>query len=318
MLMTLILAIGGALGAFVAGSSLLAARRPKVDEFVVTGGGGRRNVAPVAMRDRIERPFSRLADRASRRGARKAGKTLAEELGQAGLTFRTSEWMMIRIGCGVLLFLLGFMRFQGPVQGVVLGVLGYFAPALYLRYRQGARRRAFTRQLVDGVTLLSSSLKAGHSFAQAIDMVAKNGQPPMSEEFDRVVREMNIGGSPEQALQKLVRRVESEDLDLIVTAVLIHQSVGGNLSKILDSISHTLRERIRVRGEVAAITAQARASGWIITVLPLAVGGLLYVIAPNYFRPMTTQLLGWLMLGVCGVMIFIGNLFIRKITRIRV
>src|SRR5205807_9524698 len=123
---------------------------------------------------------------------------------------------------------------------------------------QARQRCAFALQLVDVVTLISSALKAVHSFPQALDMGARTGNPPVSEEFDRVVREMAIGGSPEQALQKMVKRVESDDLDLIVTAVLIHHSVGGNLSRILDSISHTLRERIRVRGEISAITAQAR------------------------------------------------------------
>jgi tight adherence protein B len=224
----------------------------------------------------------------------------------------------MRFGCAAFLALVGLLRFGVGLQPIVMAVLGYFIPGLYLRYRQGRRRRAFQQQLVDTVTLLSSALKAGHSFPQALDTVARNGNPPISEEFDRVVREMNIGGSAEQALQKLVRRVESDDLDLIVTAVLIHSTVGGNLSRILDAISNTIRERIRVRGEISAITAQARASGWIITLLPVVVAGILYFIAPGYFRPMTSQLLGWLMLAFCAISIFIGNLIIRRITRIRV
>lgn len=318
MLLTLILGVAAALGAFLAGSSLLGLRQSGTEEIAIRGGAGRRNAAAIPVRERLERPFMKLAERGNRSGRRAGRKSLAEELGQAGLTLRTSEWVMIRFGCAGVLFLFGLVRFGALLQPVILAIAGYFLPSFYLRYRQVKRRRAFTRQLVDAVTLLSSSLKAGHSFAQAIDMVAKNGNPPISEEFDRVVREMNIGGSPEQALQKLVRRIESDDLDLIVTAVLIHQSVGGNLAKVLDSISHTLRERIRVRGEISAITAQARASGWIITALPIAVAGLLYVIAPNYFRPMTERLLGWLMLAFCGIAIFCGNYFIRRITRIRV
>jgi tight adherence protein B len=313
----LALGILGALGVFVAVTSLLGSRQTEI-EVAHAGGGGRRFGEPATMRDRLERPFSKLAEGASRRGSRRGRPTLAEQLGQAGLTLRTSEFVMMRFGCAALLALIGLLRFGIGLQPVVMAVLGYFIPGLYLRYRQSRRRRAFQQQLVDTITLLSSALKAGHSFPQALDTVAKNGNPPISEEFDRVVREMNIGGSAEQALQKLVRRVESEDLDLIVTAVLIHSTVGGNLSRILDAISHTIRERIRVRGEISAITAQARASGWIITLLPVAVAGLLYFIAPGYFRPMTEQLLGWLMLVFCGVSIFIGNLIIRRITRIRV
>jgi tight adherence protein B len=314
MLLTLILGAAGALGAFLVGMSL-ASRQPRADVVATSGGGGRRFGAPnVGARDRLEGRFRRFAER----GGRRNRKSLTEELAQAGLTLRTSEWLMIRIGSAAFLGLFALLRFDALPQAVIFGIIGYFAPTGYLRYRQVRRRTAFSRQLVDAVTLLSSSLKAGHSFPQALDMVSKNAQAPLGEEFDRVVREMNIGGSPDQALQKMVRRVESDDLDLIVTAVLIHQSIGGNLSRILDSISHTLRERVRVRGEIAAITAQARASGWIITALPVVVAGLLYVIAPGYFRPMLEQLLGWLMLAVCAISILIGNFFIRRITRIRV
>ena len=255
MLLTLVLGVAGALGAFLVGMSLVS-REPKPDVIATSGGGGRRFGAPnVSARDRLEGRLQRFSDR----GGRRNRKSLAEELAQAGLTLRTSEWLMIRLGCAVFLALFALLRFEALPQALIFGILGYFAPTGYLRYRQARRRTAFSRQLVDAVTLLSSSLKAGHSFPQALDMVSKNAQPPLAEEFDRVVREMNIGGSVDQALQKMVKRVESDDLDLIVTAVLIHQSIGGNLSRILDSISHTLRERIRVRGEISAITAQARA-----------------------------------------------------------
>ena len=315
----LVLALGilAALGIFVAVTTLARGREAELD-IVQAGGGARHFGQQASMRDRLERPFGELAERASRRGRRQGRPTLAVQLGQAGLTLRTSEFMMMRFGCAAVLGLVGLLRFGVGLQPIVMAVLGYFVPGFYLRYRQGRRRRQFQSQLVDTVTLLSSALKAGHSFPQALDMVARNGSPPISEEFDRVVRETNIGGTAEQALQKLVRRIESDDLDLIVTAVLIHSTVGGNLSRILDAITNTLRERIRVRGEISAITAQARASGWIITLLPIALGALLYFIAPGYFRPMTTEVLGWVMLGFCALSIFIGNLIIRRITRIRV
>jgi len=314
MLLTLVLGAAAALGAFLVGISALN-RESAADVMATPGAGGRRlGVQATGARNRLEGRLQRLAERRGRRDRR----SLSEELAQAGLTLRTSEWLMIRVGCAALLGVLGFARFESLPQAVVLAIVGYFAPTGYLRYRQSRRRNAFARQLVEAVTLLSSSLKAGHSFPQALDMVARNAQPPLSEEFDRVVREMNLGGSAEQALVKMVRRVESDDLDLIVTAVLIHQGIGGNLSRILDSISHTLRERVRVRGEISAITAQARASGWIITLLPVVVAGLLYAVAPNYFRPMTEQLLGWVMIVLCAGAIVVGNIFIRRITRIRV
>src|SRR5439155_24949888 len=124
-------------------------------------------------------------------------------------------------------------------------------------------------QLVDTVNILSSALKAGHSLPQAMDMVAKTAQPPISEEFSRVMHELDIGGGLDQSLEKMVRRVQSEDMEIIATAAISHHQAGGNLATTLDTISDTIRDRIRVRGEISAMTAQSRLSGWFITALPV-------------------------------------------------
>jgi tight adherence protein B len=129
---------------------------------------------------------------------------------------------------------------------------------------------------------------------------------------------MGVGASLDQALLNMVKRVASDDLDLIVTAVLIHRSVGGNLASVLDSISHTVRQRVMVKGQISALTAQARASGWIISLLPVFVAAILYVIAPTYFRSLTTDRLGVALLVLAAIMIAIGNVLIRRITTIRV
>ena len=317
-----VLGVLAAIGAFVAVSALVDSREAaKVEDLAVDFAGSRplgRSQPRLSLREQLNRPFAVLSERASRRNVSAGRPTLAEQLGRAGLTLRTGEWVLIRVGCAALLALLGLLRFGVGLQFLILAVLGYFAPGFYLRYRQRKRSRMVADQLVDTVGLLSSALKAGHSFPQAVDTVAKNGSPPISEEFGRVVREMNLGGSTEQALLKMVRRLDSDDFDLIVTAVLIHQSIGGNLSRILDSISNTLRERVRLKGEISAITAQARASGWIITFLPVVVGGMLYVIAPTYFKPMVQTPLGWALLIGCGIAIGAGNAMIRRITRIEI
>jgi tight adherence protein B len=129
---------------------------------------------------------------------------------------------------------------------------------------------------------------------------------------------MSMGSSLEQALQNLVKRVASDDMDLIVTAIVIHNQVGGNLARVLDSISSTIRQRVQVKSQIGAMTAQARASGWIITLLPVIVAALLYVIAPTYFRVMTTDAVGVAMLVVALIFIAVGNLIIRRITNIQV
>jgi tight adherence protein B len=140
----------------------------------------------------------------------------------------------------------------------------------------------------------------------------------MSDEFARAVREMNLGGSVDEALQNMVRRIDSPDFDLVVTAVAIHRTVGGNLAEILDNIAYTIRERIRIKGEIQTLTAQARASGWIITVLPIALATFMAFITPTYFRPMLENPIGWAMIGAGIFLIFIGNVLIRKVVQIEV
>src|SRR6266513_1847251 len=176
----------------------------------------------------------------------------------------------------------------------------------------------FMTQLGDTLTLLSNALKAGYSFAQAIDTVAKNAVPPIGDEFGRAVREMNLGGSPDEALMNITKRVISPDFDLVATAYAIHRTVGGNLAEILDNIAYTIRERVRIKGEIATLTAQARASGTLITALPIVLAAFMYFVTPTYFRPMFGSIIGWILLAIGGFMIFVGNLIIRRVVAIEV
>jgi tight adherence protein B len=258
------------------------------------------------------------ADRMSSRRQKRGKATLADSLAQADLHLRTSEFLLIQLAFLVLGALVGLIRFGFNLQVIVLAAVGYVAPLVYLYLRQGRRQRALAGQLPDVLALLSSGLKAGYSFPQAIDNVARHAQPPVSEEFARVVREMNIGRSPEQALINFGRRAQSDDVDLVITAVIISSQVGGNLAKIIDSIGGTIRDRVRVKRQISALTAQARASGIIITVLPFALATLLYFIAPDYFRPMFTNIIGLVMIGLCLISIGIGYLLIRRIANVEV
>ena len=273
---------------------------------------------PATFRERIARFFQPAASRMESRSARKGKPTLAERLAKADLKLRTSEFLMIQVGAAVLLALLAVARFGPGPQTLIFAVLGWFAPGFYVRRRQNRRLRAFNDQLGDTLVLLANALKAGYSFAQAIDVVAKKAVPPISVEFGRVVREMNLGASPDDSLRKMVNRVESPDLDLVVTAVSINQAVGGNLAEILETISHTIRERIRIKGEIRTLTAQARASGWVITGRPIGLGALMYVLTPGYFRPMTQSVVGWVMIGVGMGLILFGNFLIRKVIAIEI
>jgi tight adherence protein B len=194
----------------------------------------------------------------------------------------------------------------------------WFASGLFLRFRQSRRTRAFNRQLGDTLTLLSNALKAGHSFAQALSTVSKNASPPIADEFARATREIALGISVDDALTHMVERNKSEDFDLMVTAVQIQRVVGGNLAEILDTIAFTIRERVRIQGEIRTLTAQARASGWIITVLPFALAGILSFVSPSYFLPMFSDPLGHVLLGLAIFSIAIGAAAIQKIVKIEV
>jgi tight adherence protein B len=199
-----------------------------------------------------------------------------------------------------------------------MGVVGYLIPGFYVKFRQRRRLKSFNNQLGDTLLLLSNALKAGYSFAQAIDTVSKNASAPISEEFSRCVREMNLGGSVEDALGHMDKRIESDDLDLMVTAVAIHRTVGGNLAEILDNIAFTIRERVRIKGQIATLTASARSSGQLITALPVILAVFMYFATPTYFKPMTENVVGWIIMSIAVVMIVLGNIVMSRVTAIEV
>jgi tight adherence protein B len=197
-----------------------------------------------------------------------------------------------------------------------MAVAGYFIPRFYLGWRQRRRLKAFNDQLGDTLVLMSNALKTGYSMAQTIDVVANKTAKPMSQEFDRVVKEMNLGSSIEDALARMVRRTESEDLDMVVTAIAINRKIGGNVSEILESIAETIRERVRIAGELRTLTAQARASGYLITGLPIVLGLFMYFVTPQYFAPMLSSPIGIGMLIFAGIMMGLGQLIMSRIASV--
>jgi len=285
--------------------------------YGVTTAGTAAIPTGAGFRDTMNHLFQPAADRFGRGDTKKGKPSVAEQLQRADLKLRTSEFFMIQLGSTALFALIGWFRW-GLIQAIVAGVFGYLLPGIYVKYRIGQRLKAFNGQLGDTLTLLSNAIKAGYSFAQAIDTVAKNAVPPIVDEFGRAVREMNLGGSPDEALTNITKRVASADFDLVATAYSIHRTVGGNLAEILDNIAYTIRERIRIKGEIATLTAQARASGTLITFLPIVLATFMYFVTPTYFRPMFGSLIGWILLAIGGFMIFIGNLIIRRVVAIEV
>ncbi len=259
------------------------------------------------------------------------GTTIARDLARADLKLKVSEYLFIWgaaiVGIPAFMFAAGFALpgLQNPIALLVGAVMGFFLPRWYVRRRQGKRLNQFNKQLPDTITLIANALRAGSSFLQAIELVVREARPPISTEFGRVIREVNLGLPFEQALENLVRRVKSEDLELMVTAINIQYQVGGNLAEILDSIAFTIRERVRIKGEIRTLTAQQRMSGYVVAFLPIALAGFLFIIAPGFMEPMfdpTVAVLGIpagvILIATGGMMMFIGFMFIRRIVDIEV
>ena len=263
--------------------------------------------------------------------ARDFGANLARDIARADLKLKPSEFLAIWAGSIVgipllfIVFSLGLPGLRNPLALLVGAFIGFMLPRFWLGRRKSGRLGSFNKQLPDTITLLANGLRAGSSFLQAVELVVRESRPPMSTEFSRVIREVNLGLPFEQAMENMVRRVRSEDLELMATAINIQHTVGGNLAEILDSIAFTIRERIRIKGEIRTLTAQQRLSGYVVGFLPIGLAGFLFVAAPNFMQPMFEKPpeafglpLGVVILCVGGFMMFLGFMFIRRIVDIEV
>ncbi|TME92618.1 MAG: hypothetical protein E6I34_08105 [Chloroflexi bacterium] len=265
-------------------------------------------------RELVERLLRPAAESLSQRRTAGGRPTLAEDLGRAGLNITPAEYLLVRIGATALGALIGLFRFGISVGPLILGAVGFVLPPLVVRYLQRRRRDRFNEQLAGMLQLLSNSLKTGYAIDRALDTVAAKSPPPVSTEFERVTTEIALGTSVEDALSSLLLRIDSPDLEFIVTAILLHVRVGGNLAEVLDNISDTLRDRLQTKRDMAVLTAQSRASATIITGLPILLALGLYVFVPGYFAPMTSTFVGYVLLGIAGFLILIGNLLITRMT----
>ena len=259
------------------------------------------------------------------------GANLARDIARADLKLKVGEflgiWALSIIGIPLLMVVLSLAipTLRNPLFLMIGALIGFLLPRFWLSRRKAGRLSAFNKQLPDTITLLANALRAGSSFLQAIELVVRESRPPISTEFSRVIREVNLGLPFEQALENMVRRVRSDDLELMATAISIQHTVGGNLAEILDSIAYTIRERVRIQGEIRTLTAQQRLSGYVVGFLPIGLAGFLFIAAPNFMSAMFLNPPGILGLpaGVIilifgGFMMFIGFMLIRKIVDIEV
>lgn len=249
-----------------------------------------------------------------------------ESLARADVKVTVGEYMVTRaltagLG-GVVGWLLGVTNtlvVGMPVPFVVVcAIIGYFIPRVWVARRAAARLKAFNEQLPDTIQLISSALRSGNSVAQAMAMASREAPQPTSQEFARVVAEISLGIPPEEALANLLRRVPSEDLDMMITAMNVSAQVGGNLAEVLDKIGDTIRQRVRLKGDIATLTAQQQGAGYIVSVLPALIGLVMFLLNGAYMRPMFSGF-PYLCMPICaGILIFIGFMAMKKITDIKV
>ncbi len=237
---------------------------------------------------------------------------------RADLRLRPAEWVTLCTTSSLLLALGGLLLTRGPLAGLILGLLGLLVPQAVLSARQAARRTRFDAQLPDALLLLASDLRAGHSFAQALATAAEELPMPLSEEFAWAGGEAALGIAWDTALGRMVERVQSPDLDLIVTAILIQLPAGGNLAEVLDAIAATIRERVRVSGEVRTLTAEGRLSAIVLMALAPALALLFYLRDPAYFQPLLELPLGRLLLGGAFAGQLVGALIIHRMVAVEV
>lgn len=273
--------------------------------------------------DSVEDERSILTDWVNRRVERSSlGDRVARDLARADLKLKVAEYFalyVIAIVFGGLIF--GFLGKFHPVSILIGVVIGAFAPRFYVKRQQRQRLNRFNDQLSDMLNLMVNGLRAGYSTMQAMEAVSRELPTPISDEFRRVVQEMQLGVSMEIALDNLLRRIPSDDLDFVITAINVQREVGGNLSEILDSISFTIRERVRIKGEIRVMTAQVRTSGAILSILPMALALILWFLNPEYlmsFMDGPWPWCGWAAIGLIVVMISSGYFIMMKIADIEV
>jgi len=273
-----------------------------------------RGVEPKAAPSERRTPVTDALNEAlARRGV---GTDLATQLARADVKITVGEFLAATVILIVLFGGIAYLVKRDIVITAAALVAGFFIPRLYVSSLRRRRLRAFDNQLGDTINLMVNSLRAGYSVMQSMESVAEEMDVPIATEFGRVIQEQRLGVSFERALANMLRRVPSDDLDMMITAINIQREVGGNLAEVLDSISHTIRERVRIKGDIRALTAQSRWSGYMIGLVPVVLAGVIYLLNPDFMGLLFTHRCGWLMIGLAVIGVVAGFFVIDKVVSI--
>ena len=247
-----------------------------------------------------------------------SSESLQLKLSSAYWPVTDTEFILIRIGATVLGFLLGWLFTRNILGGIFLGGIALMVPPLLLDRAISQRQQKFHNQLLDVLILIKGSVQSGYSLMQALDLAVKEIPAPASEEFGRVIREVRFGISTEVALQNLAERMQSDDMQIVVTAIIINSQVGGNLSVVLESTITTIRDRMHLFGEIRSLTSYARYVGNLLTLLPFLTGLLIFIISPDYFSEVTSSVLVQIIFVIALIGVLIGNIWLRRIVQIKI
>jgi tight adherence protein B len=228
------------------------------------------------------------------------------------------EYIIIRVGLVVVTVALFSLIFGSILAGLFIGVIAVLAPSIFLDRAIAVRQNKFQDQLLDVLVLIKGAVQSGYSLLQALDLAVNEVPPPASEEFGRVLHEIRLGISTEDALLNLSERMASDDLQIVVTAIIINSQVGGNLSTILESTIETIRDRIQLFAEIRSLTSYSRYVGNFLSLLPFLAGLVIFMISPSYFDNLQTSIITQGIFLASIVMVVIGNVWIRKIVKIKV
>lgn len=246
----------------------------------------------------------------------------ALDLQRAGLTLRVSEYFLARLLFSVVISVFALLVSSASPLGILIalavGAVGFWLPSLLLRSLVTRRQNALSSQLVETIQLVSNALRSGFAFTVAIDLTSKQVDSPMKDELSYFLRDNSLGAPVEDSLRAMVQRSGSLDLDMMVTTVLVQRTTGGNLSEILDNVGETIRERFRLKGEMRALTASQRLTGLILSIYPVALLGLFFLIAPSIMSVLVTEQTGIILLVIALTLQAIGAFTIRRITNLEV
>ncbi|HVO44375.1 MAG TPA: type II secretion system F family protein [Aggregatilineales bacterium] len=317
-----LLVIGGIIAVVlvvIAGLSLRSQRASVIEERLGRYSELNNFANAVAEETPKEKPptFSERLDMALK--DRKFASEWKSQLARADLKLTVTEYIALHIISMVGVALVTFVIISpgNVIATLILGAIGLFLPRFYVSYKQSQRLHTFEQQLADILGLWVNALRSGYSVLQALEAISRESPDPGASEMRRVVQEVQLGIPMEEALSHLLQRMPSDDLDLIVTAVNIQREVGGNLAEILEVIGHTIRERIKLKGDIRVLTSQGRITGYLISGLPIVLAIFLDVINPSYVGKMfEDRLCGWPMLAIGLGMIGLGTAVIQRIVDI--